>query len=326
MTARIVKVALWLAVLTLLPGCVEMTQTITLNPDGRGKMTVEILVAAYNDLEFGQIPGAPGAAKKPKSLDEIRNDAAAKFVRDAAGVTAFKDVSVKWARDGRLHMVATAYFDKLEDLDKADNAPKDPTNIQPASNFRNSFQFTKNKDGTIRITAKNQGVNEGIKPLEGQDPPPDLSKATDKEIDEYLLRMRVEFQKVRPLLELMFNELKVKTVLKLPGDIVEAKGFKKESRRTVSQSFEGAAIMALFKKFLMMDVADVRKLAEAKNEKDIKALIGPLAVFAEQPDVTINNLGGPQFDYDREVREARAAYPMLRKALALDDGVKLPGE
>ena len=54
--------------------------------------------------------------------------------------------------------------------------------------------------------------------LVAQDESVDLSKMNDKEIDEYMLKQRVEYQKVRPLLELVFNDLKIKTVLHLPGE------------------------------------------------------------------------------------------------------------
>jgi hypothetical protein len=326
MTRRTTKLAWCVGLLTLLPGCVEMTQTITLNPDGRGKMKIEILVAAFS-FDMGPMPGAPGA-QKPKSLDEIKKDAATKFVCEAQGVTAFKDVTVKWARDGRLHMVGTAYFDRLENLDKVDkvdNNLKNAIDFQPTTNFNSSFKVALDKKGTMRITAKNPGVKDGLKPFGQQDTPVDLAKMSDKEIDEHMLKQRVEYQKIRPLLEMMFNDLKIKTVLHLPGDIVEAKGFKKVGKRTVSQSFEGAALLAVLKKFIMMDSAELKKLAASKNEKDLMALIGPLAMYGE-PDVTVHNLGEPQFDYDREVREARAAYPTLRKALGLDESAKLPGE
>ena len=45
-----------------------------------------------------------------------------------------------------------------------------------------------------------------------------------------------------------------------------------------------------------------------------------------EPDVTVGNLGAAQFDYDKEVKAARAEYPALRRALGLDASVKLPGE
>jgi hypothetical protein len=321
MSARTVRIALCVGLLTLLPGCVELTQTITLNPDGRGKMKIELVTAAY-DFDFNPMPGAPGGKKK-KSLDDLKREAITKFISETPGVTAFKDVTVHWTRDGKLHMVGTAYFERLEDLDKAANAPKEGFNVQ-SPNFRSSFKVAVDK-GTMSITAKNQSVKEGINPLEGDGAAVDFSKMSDKEIDEHLLAQRVEYQKFRPLMEMMFNDLKVKAVLHLPGDIVEVKGFKKEGKRTVSQTLEGKAFMAVLTKIIMMDRDEVKKLAASKSEKDLMALIGPLASYADCA-VTINNLGGPQFDYDKEVREARAAYPALRKALGLDASVKLPGE
>jgi hypothetical protein len=324
MTARTAKIALCLGLLTLLPGCVEVTQIITLNPDGKGKMKIEVVTAAY-DFDFAPMPGAPGGKKK-KPLNELKREAITKFLAETPGVTAFKDVTVKWTHDGKLHMVGTAYFERLEDLDKkADNAPKDGFNMQ-SPNFRSSFKVALDKDkGTMRITAKNDSVKEGVNPLEAAGESVDFAKMTDKEIDEHLLAQRVEWQKVRPLMEMMFNDLKVKAVLHLPGDIVEVKGFHKEGKRTVSQTLEGKAIMAVLKKIMMIDRDEVKKLAAGKNEKDLLALIGPMAQWADCA-VTVNNLGAPQFDFDKEVREARAAYPALRKALGLDDSVRLPGE
>src|SRR5262249_54018886 len=151
------------------------------------------------------------------------------------------------------------------------------------------------KEGTMRITGKNQGIQEGIKPLDNPDTPVDLAKMSDKELEEYLLRQRVDYQKVRRLLELIFNDLKVKTVLHLPGDIVEAKAVQKDGRRTVTESFDGNAFLLAMKKFVMMDAAELKKLAKTKNEKDLLALMSPFGTLGE-PDVTVNNLGDPQFD------------------------------
>jgi hypothetical protein len=319
MAGRIIRVALWVGVLTLLPGCVELTQTITLNPDGRGKVRIEVVTAAF-DFELGPMD----QKKKPKSLDEIKQEAVTKFLKETSGATAFKDVTVNWTREGKLRIVGTIYFDRLEDLDKTDAGPQDPTKTQPATTFRSSFKVTIDK-GTMRIVGKNKGVDDGVKPLDNPDGPVDITKMTDKQLDEYMLRQRVEYQKARPLLEMMFNELKIKTVLLLPGDIAEVKGCQKDDNRTASQTFEGAAFLALFRKFVMMDNATVKKLVAGKNEKDLMALLGPMATMGE-PDITVRNLGKAQFDYDKEVRDARAAYPALRKELGLDAGTKLPGE
>jgi hypothetical protein len=83
--------------------------------------------------------------------------------------------------------------------------------------------------------------------------------------------------------------------------------------------------MDVLKKVILMDRADFKKLADAQNEKAALALIGPLADYGKA-DVTVTNLGKPLFDYEKEVREAREAYPALRKSLGLDAATKLPGQ
>jgi hypothetical protein len=322
MATRMGKVALCACLLAPLPGCVEMTQTFTLNPDGHGKVKVEILVPAYDfDLAIGN-----AEKKKEKSLDELRKEAISKFVSNMAGITAWKDVSVSWSRDGRLHMIGTAYFDSLEDLDKqgADGAPQDPTKMQPSNTFKSSLRLAREPDGTLRLTGKNEGVKEGFLKLSDKKEDADISKMTDKELDDYLLRQRVEYQKVKPLMVMMFSDLKLTTVIHLPGEAIEVKGYKKEGR-TVKQTIDGNALLGIFKNFFLLDAAEVRKLAASKDSKDFFALMGPVEAFGE-PDVRIRPAEKAQFDYDQEVRAARAAYPRLRKALNIDDSVKLPGD
>jgi hypothetical protein len=322
MATRLAKVALYACLLALLPGCVEITQTFTLNPDGKGKVKVEVLVPAY---DFDLAMGNGAEKKKEKSLDDLRKEAIIKFMSEKVGVTAWKDVSVSWSRDGRLRMIGTAYFDNLEDLDKeAAAGPKDPTKAQPSSMFKSSLRLVREKDGTLRLTGKNEGVKEGVMKLNEKKEEVDITKLTDKELDDYLLRQRVEYQKIRPLLVLMLSDLKVTMVVHLPGEAIEIKGFKKEGA-TVKQSIEGNALLGMMKDFIMMDAAEVRKLGAGKDAKDIFNLMAPLQALGE-PDVTIRPAAKAQFDYDREVREARAAYPMLRKALGIDSSVKLPGD
>src|ERR1700722_6649446 len=177
MAAKWTKVALFVCVLALFPGCVEMTQTFTLNPDGRGKVKLEILSPAYDfDLNFGN----DGQKKKEKSPDQLRKDAISKFISNAPVITAWKDVSVSWSRDGRLHMVGTAYFERLEDLDKRDEGPKDPSKVSPTSTFQSALRLERQKDGTLRLTAKNQGITEGMQKAGENKDAVDIAKMTDK--------------------------------------------------------------------------------------------------------------------------------------------------
>src|SRR5579862_9916203 len=171
------KVSLCVGVLFLLPGCGELTQTITLNPDGKGKVVKDMYIAAV-PLDFGGLLG--GGEPKETPLDDVKKAAATNFLA-SKGVTAWKDVSVSWTNDGRLHLVGTAYFDKLGDTVSPD--AKYPTAMMNPSAMMTSvfssmqaFDVTVEKDGLKIAGKKTEGLplNDAIK-IKGQ-PPQDFAK------------------------------------------------------------------------------------------------------------------------------------------------------
>src|SRR5436190_23458071 len=108
MFKRIGKASVGAVFLVLMSGCIEMTQVITLNPNGSGKVVYDVKMPA--DMGFGLDP-----KKQGKTPDEILQQEVQKKLT-TKGVTAWKDVSAKWTTDGKLHFVGTAYFDRLEDV------------------------------------------------------------------------------------------------------------------------------------------------------------------------------------------------------------------
>ncbi len=104
---------------------------------------------------------------------------------------------MNWTRDGKLHMIGTAYFDKLDDLnkEKEEKGPPNPGDIQPSAMFRASFEVTTGKAGTMRITAKNQGIQGDAVPMKKEENPVDITKLTDKEAEEHMLKQRSRVSK-----------------------------------------------------------------------------------------------------------------------------------
>jgi hypothetical protein len=295
------KASVCAALLVLASGCIEMTQTITLNPDGRGKAKYDILMPGDLDFNIG------GAAGKTKTIDEKKRESAAKFLTKTSGLTAWRDVSVKWAPDGRLHIVATGYFDKLDDLSRAgDNMPG------------LSFGVT-HQDGVMRIKGKpNTTSNDQKKP------PVEPAKMTDKELDHYILEQRISYQTGKPLLVAMLSDLKVKTVIRLPGETVELKGFKKDGEHAVTFTLDGNMMLTALKKFMAQDNAAMKKILKEGNQAKLVESFG-LADLAMEPEVAAKG-GKDLFDYTKEVEAARAAYPKLREQFHIDPNKKLPGE
>jgi hypothetical protein len=303
---RIGRVPLAAALLCLLAGCIEVRQVITLNPDGRGKYTVDTVTPADT------APVTFGPGKQDDSLDGKKRRAVSKFLADARGVTAWKDVSAEWTRDGRLHVRGTAYFERLEDLGKGGTGGT-------------TFSMKREGDGVLKIRMKLEAAKG---PTNKKGPPPDVAKLTDKQLDEEIFKQRVLYQSGRPIMTAMLTDMKLEVMLRVPGDVRDVKGWKKDGKRSASWAVDGNAVLAQVKAVMAEDDAALRKRARKARTVDLVGSGGPAALFkeAQEAEVTVDNLTGPQFDYAKEVSAARAAYPALRERFKLDANTKLPGE
>jgi hypothetical protein len=311
MGKRIVRLAVAAGFLVLMSGCVEMTQTVTLNPNGSGKVEYDVLAPA--DLSLGFL----NLKIKDRTPDGLKQEAVQKFLTGTKGVTAWKDVTVRWAPDGRLHFRGTAYFDRLEDIE---TSPEGGTGGGAPALPLGSFRARLEDGELLTITIKNSA---DPKPNADNPMPPDPVKGTAAEWDDFVLRQRINYQKVRPIMVLLLTDVKIKTVFRLPGEVKESQGFKRDGTRVVSHLLDGNDLLAFMKKANAQDVAHWKKLVQAGV--NVQQTMGLPPEFVE-PRMTVHQLGKGQFDYAREVAEARENYFRLREQFKLDPNKKLPGE
>jgi hypothetical protein len=288
--------------LVLLTGCIEQTQIVTINPDGRGKIQYEIVMPGDSPLTSG-----PGGGKE-KTLDEMLKAAGARMV-SRKGITAWKDVTVKWEPDGRFHFVGTAYFERLGDLwDKQKNDV----------NFE-QFDISIDKESGMKLT-----LRKSLNPGAPKKPRPDFAKMTDKEMDDYVLMQRIKYQTGKGIMIAFLTDLHIKTVFRLPGNVQEAKGFKKNAANAATRELDGTKLLAAINKVMAKNNTELKKLIKKSKEGDLVEVVA--AEFLGTAHVTVPKLTAPLFDYDAEVAAARKAYPELRKQLNISPNVKLPGE
>jgi hypothetical protein len=310
MFKRIGKVSVGAVFLALMSGCVEMTQTITLNPNGSGKVVYDVKMPA--DMGIGADP-----KKQAKTPDETLLQEVQKKLTTSKGVTAWKDVSAKWTEDGKLHFVGTAYFDKLEDVGGNDGGGG-----MSGPSF-GAFQVKLENGELLRITTR-KDPNANANPNTNNPAMPDLANGTAKQWDDFVLMNRINYQKIRPLLVMMFTDLKVTTVFRVPGEVKDSAGFKKEGAGLV-HTMDGNVMIAAMKKIFTQDAAGWKKMMASGDPRAIMERMGLSQEMAE-PSMTVHRLGKAQFDYAREVEAARAEYPRLRQQFKLDAEKKLPGE
>jgi hypothetical protein len=289
-------------------GCVEGDVTYTVNPDGSAKVKVDV-VSVNPPRFFG---GGPGAKK---SGDESLDDTLRQSIRqtlEMPGVAAWKDVSAEFLPNGKLKFVGTAYVKRVEDFDAKGGIPL----------LQLGLASERGPDGSLRLVARRKEKDDLGFSQRKPKTPDEIKKMTDAELDQYVLRELIDLQSTKPLFVAFFTDAKLKTTYVLPGEVTAAEGFAKEGRQA-SFTLDGAKVLASFNKALSQDRAEWRKLYRAAPDRSaIEAVVFGAPV--ENGSITVAKPGEAQFDFDKEVKEARAAYPELRKKFGFGDDLRLP--
>jgi hypothetical protein len=114
----------------------------------------------------------------------------------------------------------------------------------------------------------------------------------------------------------------VKTVLHLPGEASDVVQFTNGGPKVVTRELTGEGVQAAFKKFYTQDDATLKAKYKAGTDPD---LVSKEAIWPDAK-LTVAKPAGDQFDYQKEVAAAVAAYPELRKKYQIDPKALLPGE
>jgi hypothetical protein len=298
----------------LLTGCIQCEQVITLNPDGSGKSAVT-LVTPLNPLEQAFSGGGPQGGKKLTLADKKRRFVD-KLLSGTIGVEAWKDVSAEFTPEGLLKFQGTAYFKDMQQF-KMESIGGLPVKLE------------RQRDGSLRLVLNPENLQRDVNKPRDKEEPADLKKLSDKELDEYILTKRVEFQGAKALAIAMLTDLKIKNVFHLPGDVTDVRGYKVEGQRALSLTIDGNKILKGLNELMRRDNAFFRKELRAGNilvdfSGDSAKLLKAFGLDWYDASAVVKRPAGPQFDYAKEVAAARAAYPALRQRLGLEEEKKAP--
>jgi hypothetical protein len=277
-------------------GCFEIKQVITLNPDGSGKMALDMLTASPGGMMMGA-----GKDAAPDA-NVMAHDAATKLISQSKGVDAWTDVKHEVAKDGRIHVSGTAYF---PDLSKMSVGAGEGTEIK----------WTKDgKDMVLEFVMKEEE--------EGGKEEPAAKPLSDEEVAKALQEKRDEWAKQKPMVSMFMSTLKMDTTILLPGKIAEVNGFEKVDTTGVRVTIDGKKMLAAMDKVT----------ADDKIMKDgLKAGKDPMKTPAARQALTEAMLGTkgplrakvsdlkPLFDYKAEMEKAKAAQPEMMKKLGMDE-------
>jgi hypothetical protein len=118
------------------------------------------------------------------------------------------------------------------------------------------------------------------------------------------------------------TDCKLKTTFVLPGDPTASAGFETTGRKATF-TLDGNKSLAGLDKALKQTPAEWRNLyRQLGSAEAIQAAV--MGFPAEDASITVARPGEAQFDFLKEVKEAHAAYPELRKKFGFGEDLHLP--
>ena len=290
----IIRSCMALLLLVFLAGCFEETQRIVLNPDGSGKIQIEIVRAASIPMQ-----------EEDFDAQTVLKETAQAIVEKSKGIDAWKDVTFGYRDDGRMYFRGTAYFPALDAL-KIDS--------QAGKNTSGGGGFTTNL--SLRSTEK------GLELLAV----PTTDKEEDEPQNEVLdpFKEKVKYQQLRGMLVAFLTGMRSEYYIELPAAPVEFSGFQLDGE-TLHSLFVGEKTLAVIDRTVTDDALWQRLAAEGKGADDIgawaqKEIFGG-DLYARLPGRVAN-----RFDYPGEMAKAAKAWPEARERLFVPPVVAVAGQ
>lgn len=294
-----------------LTSCFQVTQNLALNPDGSGKVVYNMAMPNMGAM-LGDALGGAGAGAELPDPETMAKDALKGVVTGSQGIDVWEKASAKVGEDGKVHVEASAYFKDVTKL-------KMGSGDGPAGGLNGEMAFSKNADGNLVLEMKMDGQDaSGVSGEGGEGGEKPDAEAVKAEIAQ----QRQQWQQAKPMMAGLMADMKMDVNVKMPGEIIEAKNFKKSAADTASFGFDGAKMVETMDK-MIMDDAMAAKLAGkgmlgAGTPKLDEEMTGML--FGEPGGVRIvSKAGKPIFDYAAHTAKAKAGQSAELKAL-LGDG------
>jgi len=298
-------------------GCVEGELTYLLNPDGSGKVNIDVVMPATPTF-IRSSPGGETLKTPTDHLAKIRKEFVQSILKSSRGVTAWEDVSVNFKPDGRIHFKGIAYFQDASRL-------KIQTIPAPVPLLRKS-------GGKLRLTFKKDGDDAGRKsPRTVAQSKLDPRKLSGKMLDQYVRLERVKYQQSKGLLLAFLTGLDLKSSFRVPGPVSSVQGFERPKADTVSLRLEGRQVIEEIDRIMSKSdrelgayVKEHGAIVSSMNNGPPGQDLSPLFHKLSTAAAVVDKPKGPLFDFSAAVERARSKYPQLRKQLDVPD-LKLPG-
>jgi len=277
--------------LSLITGCLETTQVISLNLNGSGKVVFKNVTPAMNFMAPKEDKPDPNKMAR----DSLRN-----IVTQSKGVEAWAELACKATEDGRAETSGVAYF---ADFNKLNLRPFDSNNVTWTA---------AGKSGTLELKMEKKGATSK----------PEPKAMTEQELAAAVKAAKAQYQQSRPMMGSILASMKVDITYVLPGTLGEVEGFTKTDKGGARVLMEGTKMLEIMDKFMADDKQLTAAVKAGRNilkdgpgeEVLMEGMFGKklTALKATSSDMK------PQFDYQAEMTKAKAGQAEMLQKLGID--------
>ena len=288
--SRIAALAAIAAALSL-AACVETKNASTVNPDGSTKITIDALIQQPPNMAAATNPDA--AAPKVDNA-KVARETASGFLRNAKGVDAWTDVSAEIAKDGRIHVKATAYAADINKF-RMDMVPP--------------VKWTVDASGNGKLEINKEQPTSAAKPAE----------KTDEQIKAEIEEARKQFKQMRPMMTPILAKMKLDLTYTLPGTVSSAAIFTKTGANSVNFIMEGRKMLEAMDKIMADDAALMASIKAGKKADDNdEAMFMQIYGNKGPAMVTVTGATKAVFDFKVESAAAKTKQDAMLKEAGID--------
>lgn len=307
------QVRLGLALTALaVSGCLQVEQTILLNPDNSGKATIK---ATMTNPMAAMMQGLAeqGGKEATEELSqrmgtEMAKSFAASMVNESKGIDAWDQVKYATTKEGGFTFEGVAYFPDLNELSTAASANAEGPGAMPAL-----FRSEKSADGTWIIQGLPDPSDTKQAPARGKPVPPE-------EVDAKIKELRENWAAMEAIAAQVMKDSKAVLRIQVAGTIRECSGWKQTSPQSVTLELNTGDILTHLGTIINDDTALRQALLEGRVTEDgfpepnFTQLRRLLFNGADKAEIVITP-GAPLFDYAAETAKAKAAMSGQLKEL-----------
>jgi len=287
---------LLLVAVTSILGCIEEKSEYTINPDGSGKVTLDLKSSSPVDASYTE----PGATPQEQIKPPIE-----KILIHSKGIDTWKDISFELTDEGSIHFTGTAYFTDINKLVIHGGGLDTISKLQ--------FSTSTSGQITLELASHSDPRN--------REKEAKATEYTEAELVEQVKLAKLRYNQSKAMMAMMLNGLKQDMLIHLPAKIEKISNLQRIDDTTIRWQLDGGKILEKMDQVMTDDKWLKREIRENRGPitDNLDDFFINEIVFRQKGavQVVLSPKSETLFDYETEVKAAKENYDRMISKLGL---------